>query len=271
MMGANQGWARHVAFILRLAVQGLVALATGALYAYVARLVLARPTSADAQRANHAFAFWWGAFGAVEFLAGAYSIPAAFGYRDLAMVITLLNVLLFLIAVAIGALVYYLVYLYTGSSRSYWPIVGAYVALGIALMYLVAWMQPTGYDESSPSLTLQYTRQLVGAPAIALGLLLSVPVVLAAVGYGSLFFRTEGGEQRFRVALVAGSFLVWFGWSTVSSILQLQQKYPDSAALQALNSLIALAAPLLVIMAFRPPGWIRARLGARVWPQPPGT
>ncbi|MEA3198724.1 MAG: hypothetical protein QOE90_152 [Thermoplasmata archaeon] len=248
-----------VAFIVRLAVQGVLALVTGLLYAYVARLVLSRSVSPEAQRANHAFAFWWAAFGAVEFLAGAYNIPSAFGYRDLAMVTTVINVLLFLIAAAIGGLVYYLVYLYTGNPRWFWPIVTFYLALGLAMLYLIAWLDPIGYDESSSTLQLTYRNQLGATPSIALGLVLALPVVLAALGYGSLYFRARDPPQRFRVGLVAGSFLGWFGWSSVSTVLQLQQRFPDSVGLATLNAVIAIAAPLLVILAFRPPRWIRAR------------
>lgn len=248
-----------MAFIPRLAVQGIVSLATGLLYAYVAWLVLKRSTSTEAARANRSFGYWWLAFGAVEFLAGAYSLPSAFGYRDLAMVVTVLNVLLFLIALAIGWLVYYLVYLYTGSARAYWPIMGFYTILGIALLYLIAWMDPQGYDETSPTLQLNYAHQLTGSPSILLGLVLSIPVVLAALGYGSLFFRTSEPEQRLRVGLVAGSFLVWFGWSSISTILQLQRRHPDSVALATANAAIAVVAPILVILAFRPPAWIRGR------------
>lgn len=248
-----------MAFNLLVALQGLVALVTALLYAYVAALVRRRRTSPEAHRANTAFALWWASFGLLEFLAGAYTLPASFGYRDVAMVTALLNILVILIALAIGALVYYLVYLYTGSERALPGIVVAYTLLGLLLLYLVAWMDPVGY-KSEADTQIQYRNQLQGAPAIALSLAVSLPVIVAALGYGSIFFRTREREQRFRVALVAGSFLVWFGWSAVSGLLQLGQRYPGSFALWSLNAAISIAAPLLVILSFRPPRWIRSRL-----------
>lgn len=173
-----------------LVVQGLVALVTGALYLYVARLVLAREVSAAAKRANHAFALWWGGFGALQILVGLYQLPAAVGFRDLATVVTL-NVILILYAIAVGALVYFLLFLYTGSERVFWPIVSAYLLLAITLLYLVAWMQPTGFEDSARG-TLIDTREPTGLPAFAFGLLFSLPVVIAALGYGSLYLRTQG-------------------------------------------------------------------------------
>lgn len=243
-----------------LAAKGLVALATGVLYVYVARLVLQRDAPVDARRAHAAFATWWWTFGVLEFLAGAYSIPAAMGHRDLALVTTLINVMLVLIAAALAGLVYFLLYLYTGWRRAFWPVVAAYALLALALMYLVAWMQPIGFDEASSDARIVFARELTGLPAVLLGLLLSLPVLVAAIGHGSLYFGTRVPELRFRIAVISLAFVGWFGWSTVSAALQLAQRHPDSLALFAVNSAISLIVPLLVILAYRPFGWIRARL-----------
>lgn len=247
----------------QLVVQAIVALLTGLVYAYVARLVGRRETSPQAARANFSFATFWGTFGALEFLVGLYQLPAAFGYRDLALTITLINLILVMIAVALCGLVYFLVYLYTGSSRAFWPIVGAYAILAVALLYLIAWMQPLGFDESLGPGQLKYAHQLAGAPAITLGLLFTVPVVLAAVGYGTLYFRTQSPAAKLRIGIVALSFLGWFGWSTVSTILELQRKNPNNLALLVTNSAISLVVPILIVIAYKPPAWLRKRIEQR--------
>lgn len=252
-----------VAWSPDLLVRAIVALTTGIVYAYVARLVLSRRLSPEAHRANVAFATWWGTFGIVEFLAAAYNLPAAFGLRDLALAVTLINVLLVLIVVAIAGLMYYLVFLYTGSQRAYWPVVVFYGVLAVALLYLIAWMQPTGFDESQGPGALAYTRQLAGGPAITLGLVFSLPVVVAAIAYGSLYWRTDDAHARFRIATISLSFTAWFGWSAVSSALELGRKYPDSRALLVVNSAITLAAAFLVVAAYKPPAWIAERLARR--------
>ena len=249
-----------MAFDAWLAARGIVALVTALIYAYVARLVLARRLSSEGHRANLAFATWWWTLGAVQLLAGAYTLPAAFGLRDLALVVTLLNLLLLLIAVALGALVYFLVYLYTGSQRAFWPIAVGYSILGVAMLYLVAWMQPTGFDEAKGAGELVYTRRLEGFAAILFGLVVSGPVLLATIGYGSLYFRATLRAQRLRIATIAGAFVVWFGWSLVSGVLQLQEKHPNSRPLFVVNSALSVGVPLVVTLAYRPPRWIRERL-----------
>lgn len=248
---------------MQLAAQGLVALTTGLLYVHVARIVQQRDSSREARRAHGAFATWWATFGVLEFMAGAYSIPAAMGHRDLALVTTLLNVILILVAAALGGLVYFLLYLYTGWQRAFWPVVGAYALLALALMYLVAWMRPIGFDETSPAAHIVFARELTGLPAILLGLLLSLPVLVLAVGYGSLYFGTRVPELRFRIAVISLSFIGWFGWSTASAALQLAQRHPGSLALLAVNGAISVVVPLLVIVAYRPWPWLRERLATR--------
>jgi len=252
-----------MAWSFELIVRALAALGTGALYVYVGRLVLARSLPAEARRANVAFATWWWSFGIVEFLLAAYLLPAALGLRDLALAVTLINILLVLYAVAVGGLFYYLVFLYTGSSRAFWPVVLAYGAFALGLLYLVAWMQPMGFDDSTGLASLTFTRELQGAPTIVLGLAFSLPVVLAALGYGSLYWRTREPTPRFRIAVVALSFMGWFGWSATSSALQLSARFPSSRILLFVNSGIALAAALLVVAAYRPPRWIVRRLEER--------
>src|SRR5438067_3470052 len=128
--------------------QAAVQLVSAALYLWVARTVLQREVEGEARRANVLFAVFWVGLGIVYLLAPLFTIPAQlFGYRDLALAITLLNSLLLLIAAAVWGLVYYLVYLYTGSRRAFWPITVFYIGLGLVLLYLVAWLDPRGFND----------------------------------------------------------------------------------------------------------------------------
>jgi hypothetical protein len=242
--------------------QGLVALATGLVYGYVARLVLQRRTSPEARRANDAFATWWACFGLLEGVAGAYQVANAFGYQDLTLIVTVLDLVFLLLVAAIWGLVYYLVYLYTGSSRPFWPLAFAYGSLAAGLLYLLAWLDPSGFNANG---TLATARVLPPAVGVALGLVLALPIVVAAVAYGSLYFRVDGRAQRFRIAIVAGSFLAWFLWSTVSSLLQLSTRSASDATLRStlavVNAAIALAVPVLVVLAYKLPARHPERFG----------
>jgi hypothetical protein len=239
-------------------VQGIFSIVAAGLYAWVARIVLQREVESDARRANEMFAVWWLALGILYVLAAALNVPGAFGLRDLAFTVTLVNVILVLLCIALWGLMYYLVYLYTGSTRSFWPLTIGYAVLAVAFLYLIAWADPTGFDATG-QLTTQ--RKLTGAPGIALGLLISVPIILAALAYGSLYFRVHERAPRYRIGMVAGAFLFQFGWSAVSTILELQTKYPTSIPLQVLQDAIAVGVPILIVLAFRPPKAVRKRLG----------
>jgi hypothetical protein len=240
-------------------IQATVQLVSAGLYLWVGHIVLQRQVTGEAKRANALFGVWWIALGIVFLLSPFYSVlPRLFGYEDLALAVTLLNLILVLIVVGVWGLVAYLAYLYTGSSRSFWPITAFYVLLTLALLYLIAWLGPDGFDEMG-RLTFQ-REQLSGAPAVSLGLLFSLPVVIAALAYGSLFFRIREPTPRYRIGLVAGAFLLQFGWSTLSSILQLPQRYPDSLTLALVSNALGIVSAVCILLAFRPPESIQRRL-----------
>ena len=242
-------------------VQSGVQWVTAALYLWVAHIVLDRRVEGNGRLANALFGVWWIALAIAFILIPILNVPTrVFGYRNLALAVTMLNALFILIVAAVWGLVYYLAYLYTGSRRIFWPITAFYVGLAFVLLFLIAWLQPIGFEVSG---RLAYAREpLQGAPAVLLGLLFSGPVVLAALAYGSLFFRVKEAGPRYRVGMVAGAFLFQFGWSMVSGILQLSRRYPDSPTLAFVSSAIGILAALAILMAFRPPRAIRERLAA---------
>lgn len=242
-------------------VQSAVQVLTAALYLWVAKIVLERPVEHGARLANALFGVWWVSLAVVFVLIPLSSVPArVLGYRNLALSVTLLNAMLILIVAAVWGLVYYLAYLYTGSHRIFWPITAFYIALAVVLIVLIAWMRPIGFSETG---TLAYENDaLQGTPAVILGLFFSGPVVLAALAYGSLLFRVKEAALRYRIGMVAGAFLVQFGWSLASSALELGRRFPESTALTFVSSAIGLLAGVAILLAFRPPRPIRDRLGA---------
>ena len=243
--------------------QGAFALAGAVLYAWVARLVQHRSLSEEARAANTLFATWWASFALIYALSGAYQVAAALGYLDLALGIVFIDVMVVLVCAGLWGLLGYLVYLYTGSRRWFLPLGAGYALMAVSLLYLVAWMDPVGFQEGGLRVQLAYANQLPSAASRALGLLIAGPIALAAILYGTLYFRVRSPEPRYRIALVAAAFLAWFGWSIVSTLLGLARRYPDSVALYAWNQAVAMLVPLVVVMAFRPPKWVRARLAQR--------
>jgi hypothetical protein len=249
-----------MAFRPEILIQGGVALVTGVLYAYVARLILARQVEGEGQLANRMFATWWLGFAFLEFGVALFDVPTALGYRDLPLFITFINVVLLVIVLALWGLVGYLLYLYTGHQRWFWPLTIGYAVLAIAIIYLIAWIEPVGLKETQSGIMIDAKRELAPPFSTAFAILISGPIVAAAIAYGSLFFRTKEPGPRFRIAMVASSFIGWFGWSLAASLTGFSQAHQGELWYTALSSTISLVAPSLILLAYRPPGWIRQRL-----------
>jgi hypothetical protein len=239
----------------------VVNLVTAVLYAHIGRLVLRRDVGNEGRLANAMFATWWISLGLVEAIVGVFAIPGAFVQPDFAFTVALVNALLILLAIAVWSLLAYLIYLYTGSNRAFWPLTIAYAILGFGLLWYIAWLQPSGFQETAIGTQLTYANTPPAWLQTILSLAFAVPAFLAAIAYGSLYFRIQGADARYRVAMVSGSFIVWFGWSLVSSLTGLTRT--PSLLVTAFGDLIGLAAPLLVLAAYRPPRFVEARLAAR--------
>lgn len=247
-----------------LIVNAAISLLSAAIYGYVGRIVWSRPVpDEDARFACHMFAVWWISFAALLGVSSAITLLAAFQGPSLALMITYLYVAILVIVVALWALLYYLVYVYTGNRRWFAPITAGYVVLALVLVYAIAWLNPVSVSTSGLGLSLDYERELPRAATIILGLAISGPALAAAVLYGSLYFQATGRTEKFRIGLVSGSFVLWFGWSVLSTALQLNQRYPDSVALQVVGRTIGVLAAVVVLMAYRPPAFLRRRWHVR--------
>ena len=241
--------------------------ASAALYLWVGEIVLRRRLDGEAKRANALFGVWWVVLGLVFLLAPLYSISVRIlGFRDLAFAVTVVNILLVMLVGAVWGLVYYLAYVYTGSTRLFWPVTAFYVALAAGLLYVIAWRDPTGFAADG---ALTFAREpLAGPAAISLGLMFSLPVFTAAVAYASLFLKVRDFESRYRIGLVSGAFIVQFGWSIVSNLLQLSRRYPDSLTLTLVSNALGVLAAVGVLLAFRPPRAVREHIAL---PRPGGS
>lgn len=240
--------------------QAAFTLATGVLYLWVARFVVRRELSPEARPANRLFATWWLSLGLLYALSAAHTAAAGFGFTSLAITIVWLDVLLLIICAALWGLLGYLLYLYTGSRRLFVPLAFAYGAFAAALIALFAWRDPIGYKEGGIGVQIEYARQLSNGPQLILGLAVSLPILVAAVAYGSLYFRVKAKAPRYRIGMVAGAFLFQFGWSVLSTLLDLNDKYPDSFGLYVWRQAVAIIVPIVIVIAYRPPAWIRARI-----------
>lgn len=230
-----------------------------ALYAYTGRLVARRPVeNLDSRTAQQAFVCWWYGLGVVTALGAVGSLLGALGHVDLDTHVALRVLTIPFLAVLLWGLVYYLTFIHTGKKRLIVPITVFHLLLLAGYTYLVVWLHPTGVSVEAWDVELVDERDIAGPLAVAVYGALVGPVLFAAFGYLSLFFRTRDPHQRYRIALVSGSFIAWFGAVLLAAILDLEARI---AWWPLASRLIALGATALVLLAFRPPRWVRRRLG----------
>ncbi len=224
----------------------------------VGKVVFDRRPEGGGSLAAKAFAMWW--FTLAVFQAGAvadFALRGLGGQWSLAAYLAYVQLLIILLVAAFGALLYYMVFVFTGRREAWRPIAVLYAALYLMLVYYIALSDPIGVKEGALGTTLEYRHDLADsllAQAIGIGLLL--PTLLAAVGYLSLLFRVDDRSQRFRIIAVAGAFIIWFG----SSLLVGQfTDWNDTAAWQVASALITLGSAVAVYTACQPPRWMRRR------------
>lgn len=235
-----------------------LALALAALYAYVARVVRDRPTtSRDADRAKGAFVTWWVCLAGLTLVGGVRSALGGLDVLHVGVHAALSYLTLPLLVAALWGLVDYLLYIYTGSARWRGVTMAAHAALGVFFLGLVAWMGPRGVTASDWSVTMEHARPLQGALlGVALALIL-LPTLLAAGAYLTLAFRVRDRTARYRIAMVSGAFLLWFGSAAVASALGgARWWYWWPLAARG----VALFATLLILAAYRPPRAVRDAL-----------
>lgn len=236
---------------------GLFSLVNGSVYLFVGRAVAKRQLTGDARFANNAFLLWWYALGGLSVVAGFLTLFTIAGAREVALHLVAINVILAGICAGFWGLAYYLLFLYTGRKWWRWPMGAFYSFYLVYFLYLIAAANMSaiklttwgvGYDWTRDPATIPYVREIL-LPFV-------VPLVLAAIGYMTLLLRVREPMQRYRIALVSGGFLVWFGSSLVASLLG----FSSDDAWQITSRLISLVAALVILAAFQPPSWILRRL-----------
>lgn len=242
--------------------QGL-RLVSMAIYTAVAVIVIRRHVSHEAKLANQAFATWWLGLA----ILGLFSVPAGFGWNpaDAGLLVwrIWIYVLIPLIYVALGGLLYYLLYLYTGRHAIYKPIVGFYILMTVFLVWLIEGNGPYITTDEMGETTVEFVRESAEWVGLTFSLGLVLPIFLAALAYGILFFRVEGRPQKYRIALISGGILIWFAFSLFNTISGIgSEETEQSFQQQVISQLLGLLAASMALIAFAPPPFIQGWLDA---------
>ena len=241
-----------------------LALVAALLYLAVGYRLRRREVPREDRGALRAFVIWWVGLG----LLGAIGVLLEVGFDLAALGLTVWRVVIYpfvlLLYVIIGALVYYLVYLYTGSSASLRWITLFYTAQFVLLVWLIESAGPyVGLNEVGEQEVMFANERPPGHPlSVLLSLAILLPPVAAAVAYFALFFRVEDRTLRYRVALISGAFVLWFGFSLAGTLFRAATGQEEAGFAAELTSrLLGILAASLVLMAYHPPGFVQRVLG----------
>lgn len=226
------------------------------IFFYVGYTILGRKVSTESRLALSAFSLWWVGLGLSTLLTSGLILAARQGFTHLALHEAALHLQLVLICVILWGLLYYLLYLYTGRRWLVYAVGVFYVLYYMTLVYWVAWQNPTHVELERWRVVMKYERESTNAVLQLIVALLVLPQIIGAIAYFRLYFFADHPVQKYRIALVSLSILVWFSTALISSLAQIS----TSDTGQVISRMVSLGAALTVLMAYRPPKWIRERL-----------
>lgn len=247
-----------------LALAGFYSLVVGVLYAYVGGQLSRRKVPPEGRLAHRMFMVWWFALAASS-LNGALNIGL---YRAEALrpayYLVSTQVGLLAVVLALLGLLYYMVYIYTGSSRWFKPIVAFYVLFYVFLLALVAylWNPPTGFTDNGWTLQpLPENEDLNPGVSLFFVLLLIGPQIGAAMAFLRLASKLEDPTSQYRVRLLGTAILLWFGIALVGSLMNILAGMDLSTnnSWQYLTRAIGFSAVLTILAAYKPPRWVQRK------------
>jgi hypothetical protein len=258
-----------------LVLNGTIGLATAAVFGYVGRIMLRREVHGqDPRLALRLFATWWFSLALLTTMGSLAMFLAAAGIDSLAVHFPLALLGTAPLTVALWSLLYYLIYIYTGNRRLLYPLTVAYAGVFVWFVYVVFWLDPIGVDVGTWSVSLKYAREaeLTSYLGGILAAVLLGPILLAALLYATLFFRAQDRGARYRVALVSGAFLMWFGSAGLASFVKIGGETLASLSWwPPVGRIIGLVATMLVLAAYKPPRVVQRLFGVEDVTRPAAT
>ncbi|MHB8605184.1 MAG: hypothetical protein ACYDCK_07975 [Thermoplasmatota archaeon] len=233
--------------MLTLIVPCLLSAAVAALMGYTGVVTFQRRLAGEAGFASRIHAVWWLGVAAASAIGALAYAFAVLGILDSALHTTLLLLMLLSSVVALWALAYSLLYLYSGTRRFLAPTLALYAFCYAALLYAFEAMGPYTFVVDRWSITPVAARGALPALDLCVGALLAGPLVAAAIAYGYLAIRRLEGAQRVRAAAFSGG-LTGAGVLTAA----LFALHVRSGSIEVLTDVLGVVAAFALALASRP-------------------
>lgn len=237
----------------------LATLLTGGIaasFAYAGSVTWRRSVQPESRLANVAFALWWWSASAVLGLFAIGNLLGLAGFYAADAHLTLHFLRALPLSLALGCLMFYLLYLLTGRRDLVVPVALAYAGHFAFTTYYFVAMGPWTVVETTWDVRVQPSEPLHGPLSIAFGVALAGPLLVAWSAYLVQAYPLAGPEQRYRLAVLSLSLGQWFVLLLVSFLLGLE----DEPWFSFLYQLPGFLSALFVVMALRPPAWLRTHL-----------
>lgn len=245
---------------LTLGLSATASFLTALLYLYVGGVLRRRTVSGDARLANNMFVVWWQTIGGLGLVGVMILLLYMADSLPLWLYRTYVIAVLMGLFVALWGLQFYLVYLYTGSKRSFIPLGIFYAFLFLGTLALIQYLgAPERIVDNGWALETEPEAQLGPGFGFIFTVLIVGPQLVAAGAYLRLFWKTDDRTQRYRIALITGSILVWFGSGVIAAGAQVS----DALSYQLFSRLTSILGALVILAAYRPPGFVKRKLGVR--------
>lgn len=234
---------------------GAVQLIGAASFLYAGRAVRSEMRQTAAPSAGAAFAVWWSAIGAYLAIEGAMTIAGALGYTALVPWLVVRYLGYVLIGAGLWGLTYYVAFVWTGRQGLRVPLAVLFAALSATLIGYFVTRRPLSVVAQDWLVGFTFAAEPTGPLYTAILTGFALPPIAAAFGYLSLWSRTQRRDQRYRIALVSVSIILYLGSGLVVRL-------GTNDFLMFVNlALFGLGMAAAVLLAYRPPRAIRAWLG----------
>lgn len=246
--------------MITLLLSALLAIGTGVGFIAVGTITL-RKQRAGADAAQTMLSIFWFSAATIWITQGLGSLAGFLGMANLPIENALDEVGAPAYCLAAASLLYYALYLNTGKRTLLAPILVYYIALDLALRYLVGAARRLDIKVQAWQVSFVYETPLQSTAYTIVVALIALPLIASVFAYLSLAFRVRNPPVQYRIVLVSTGLLAW----VLTEALAATTGITNTDAGEITRRLVALASTFVILLAYYPPAWAQRLWRARAW------